>query len=69
MVDGFCQGTIGINGFSMVFQIQITGFSIGFLTIEWMVLRLTIGINGFSMVHKKRESQQKNMICDKNRGK
>ena len=40
--------TIGVDGFSMVFQISTIGI-IG-IAIEWMVLWLTIDIDALSMV-------------------
>ena len=57
MVNSFCQSTIVIDGFSMVFQISTidtNDFSMIFsnptIAIEWMVLWLTIDIHGFPMV-------------------
>ena len=53
----FYMWNIGVDGFSMVFQIStigINGFSNGFsnptIAIEWMGLWLTIDIDGLSMV-------------------
>ena len=72
--------TIGVNGFSMVFQISTIGingfpmfFSNPIIPIEWMVLWLTIDIDGLSivweklkLVRKKGQKTKKSLICSTN---
>ena len=47
MVNGFCQSTIVVDGFSMVF---FTCEPLVSMVFQWFFFMWTIGVNGFSMV-------------------